>query len=340
LRPKPIATARAASAGLGLACLVAGAIGPADAGTLDVVRARGRLACGVSDGLRGFAESDATGRRRGFDIDFCKAVAAAALGDADKVDYVPLPTLDRFQSLIGRRIDLLARSSAWNMSRDIGLPLEFVGVSYYDGQGLMIPALYGANSPLQLGGATFCGLTGSTSETNVLSYYAKAGLEATYVPFVERAAARAAYAEGKCDVYTADRSALAAERSLLPNPDDHVILNDVISKEPLGPVTRDDDPAWTNLVRWTLFALINAEEAGLDAPSMATPADREEAMRFGEAAAALDLAPDWVVKVIAAVGSYREIFERNLGSETPLELSRGLNALWSEGGLLYAPPMQ
>ena len=325
-----------------LACLVvAGSlVTGACAGTLDDVRARGRLACGVSDGLRGFSEQDASGRWQGFDVDFCKAVAAAIFGNSSLVDYVPLPTLDRFQALIGRRIDLLARSSTWTMSRDIGLPLEFVGVSYYDGQGFMVPALYGVTSPLELGGASFCGLTGSISETNVGTYFARAGLQATYMPFVELAAARKAYAEGKCDVYTADRSVLAAERSLLPNPEDHVILNDVISKSPLGPVTRDDDPAWINLVRWTLFALINAEEAGLDAAAMATPGDREEAVRLGEAAAALDLAPDWVVNVLTSVGSYKDIFDRNLGSRTPLQLNRGLNALWSEGGLLYAPPMQ
>jgi general L-amino acid transport system substrate-binding protein len=312
----------------------------ASAGTLDEVRTRGRLVCGVSDGLRGFSEQHAAGRWQGFDVDFCKAVAAAVFGNPDKVDYVPVPPLDRFQALIDKRIDLLARNSTWTMSRDVGLPLEFAAVSYYDGQGFMVPALYGVTSPLELGGASFCVLTGTTSETNAVAYFARAGLAATFLPFVERAAARAAYAEGRCDVYTADRSALAAERSLLPRPDEHVILDDVISKEPLGPVTRDDDPAWTNLVRWTLFALINAEEAGLDAAAMATPADREEAVRLGEAAAALDLAPDWVVRVLESVGSYGEVFARNLGGETPLQLGRGLNALWSEGGILYAPPMQ
>jgi general L-amino acid transport system substrate-binding protein len=326
-----------AVAGATVACVLAG---NACATTLDEVRARGSISCGVSEALRGFSEKDASGRWQGFDADFCKAVAAAVFGDPAKVEYVPLPVLDRFQALIGKRIDLMARTSTWTMSRDIGLPLEFVAVSYYDGQGLMVPALYGATSPLELGGATFCGLTGTTSETNVLFYYARAGLEATYLPFVELAAARQAYVEGKCDVYTAAGSLLAAERSLLPLREDHVILDDLISKEPLGPVVRDDDAAWTNLVRWTLFALINAEEAGLDAASMATPADREEAIRMGEAAAALDLAPDWVVQVLRSVGSYKEIFDRNLGSETPLQLSRGLNALWSQGGILYAPPMQ
>ncbi len=323
---------------IGLA--ISGSLATAQAGTLDDVRTRGRLACGVGDSLRGFSEKDATGRWRGFDVDFCKAVAAAVLGDATKVDYVALSALDRFQALISGRIDVLAKSSAATMSRDIGLPLEFIGVSYYDGQGFMVPALYGVTSPLELGGASFCGLTGAISETNIGTYFARAGLDATYVPFVELAAARKAYAEGKCDVYTADRSTLAAERSLLAAPEDHVILDDLISKAPLGPVTRDGDPAWINLVRWTLNALINAEEDGLDAASMAVPADRADAMRLGEPAAALDLAPDWVVKVIASVGSYAEIFERNLGSQTPLELNRGLNALWSQGGILYAPPMQ
>lgn len=310
------------------------------AGTLDDVRARGKLVCGVSEGLPGFSEKDGSGAWRGFDVDFCKAVAAAVLGDVAKVEYLPLSAEARFEALTARRIDLLSRNSTWTMSRDLELGLEFAGICYFDGQGFLVPAIYGATSALQLDGANICVVSGTTSEQNAMAYFEKNRLKVSFLRFSERSAARAAYAAGKCDVFTGDRSALAAERSLLPVPEDHVILRDVISKEPLGPVTREGDPQWTGLVRWTLFALIEAEELGLNSKSVGT-AQSQKAISLGAPATrAIGLATDWLVKVIGGVGNYAEIFDRNLGAGTPLDLSRGLNALWTQGGLLYAPPMQ
>lgn len=313
--------------------------GAVHAGTLDDVRERGTLNCGVSEGLRGFSERDETGAWAGFDVDFCKAVAAAVLGDAEKVEYVSLSAETRFGALTDKRIDLLSRNSTWTMARDLEQGLEFAGVSYYDGQGFLIPTLFGAISPLELDGATVCLVSGTTTEANVTAYFEAAGMSVSVLPFDERPEARAAYEAGQCDAYTADRSALAAERSLLAVPEDHVILKDVISKEPLGPVTRDGDQEWTSLVRWTLFALIDAEERGLDSASM-SGAKADEARRIGApAVAAFGLEEDWLVNVLAAVGNYAEIFEGHLGEDTPMQLSRGVNALWNQGGLLYAPPM-
>jgi general L-amino acid transport system substrate-binding protein len=298
------------------------------------------LICGVSEGLPGFSERDTSGAWHGFDVDFCKAVAGAVLGEVGKVEYRPLSAENRFDALKNGEIDLLSRNSTWTMSRDLGLGVAFAGISYFDGQGFLMPALVGATSPLQFDGASICLVTGTTTEQNAARYFARHGLRVTFVRFTERAAARGAYASGKCDVFTGDRSALAAERSLLAKPEDHVILSDVISKEPLGPVTRKGDDQWIGLVRWTLFALINAEEQGLDSKTVVTSL-RQTAIDMGAPAVkALGLSDDWLVKVIGGVGNYSEIFDHNLGSDTPLALRRGMNALWTEGGLLYAPPMQ
>jgi general L-amino acid transport system substrate-binding protein len=316
------------------------ATGGAIAGTMDDVRTRGRLTCGVSEGLPGFSEKDNSGVWRGFDVDFCKAVAGAVLGDTARVEYLPLSADARFGALRDRRIDLLSRNSTWTMSRDLELGVEFAGINYFDGQGFLAPALFGATSPLQLNGAKICVISDTTSKSNATAFFRKSNLEVTFLEFAERSAARTAYAAGKCDVFTGDRSALAAERSLLSRPQDHVILRDVISKEPLGPATRKDDQKWTDLVRWTLFALINAEELGLNSRSVVT-SQRQLALELAAPAVrALGLSDDWLIKVIGGVGNYAEIFERNLGQDTPLALSRGMNALWKEGGLLYAPPMQ
>ena len=312
----------------------------AAAGTLDDVRSRDKLICGVSEGLPGFSEKNGSGVWRGFDVDFCKAVAAAVLGDTAKVEYVPLTADVRFNALTDRRIDLLSRNSTWTMSRELELGIEFVGISYFDGQGFLVPTLLGATSALQLDGAKICVGSGTTSEQNAAEFFQSKKLKVSFLRFTEGSDARAAYASEKCDVFTADRSALAAARSLLPVPQNHVILRDVISKEPLGPATRKDDPKWIGLVRWTLFALINAEELGLDSKSIAN-GQRQRAIELGAPATrSLGLSNDWLVKVIGGVGNYAEIFERNLGENTPLALTRGVNALWTQGGLLYAPPMQ
>lgn len=334
--------------------LVAGALwlaftGVAAAATLDDVRARDRLICGVSEGLPGFSDRDEAGAWHGFDVDFCRAVAAAVLGDSDKIDYVALSATDRFEALQNGRIDLLSRNSTWTMSRDLGLGIEFTGIAYYDGQSFLANAVDGMTSALELLGARICVVSGTTTEDNAAEYFARNAIDVTFVRYSKRADARDAYTSGQCDVFTADRSALAAERSLLANPDDHVILPEVISKEPLGPVTREGDAAWTGLVRWTLYGLINAEERGLTAAEIAPVAGfalaaakdiRSEAIKLGKPASqSLDLPEDWLAVVIGSVGNYREIFDRNLGEDTPLAIGRGINALWTEGGILYAPPM-
>ena len=309
------------------------------AGTLSDIRTRGKLICGVSEGLPGFSEKNASGVWRGFDVDFCKAVASALLGKDAKVEYVSLSADARFDALRNRRVDLLSRNSTWTMSRDLALGIEFAGIGYFDGQGFLVPALFGATSPLQLDGARICVVSSTTSESNAAAFFQEKKLKVSFLRFAKRAEARAAYAAQDCDVLTGDRSALAAERSLLRKPQDHSILRDIISKEPLGPVTREDDLEWIGLVRWTLFALINAEELGLTSTSVATK-HRQQAVKLGAPAAkSFGLADDWLVTVIDGVGNYAEIFDRNLGPDTPLELSRGMNALWTKGGLLYAPPM-
>ena len=333
-----------AAALVGLAAL-AGWPGAASAGTLDQVRAAGRLHCGVSEGLPGFSDKDASGAWHGFDVDFCRAVAAAVLADPDKVDYMPLDANERFDALTSGKIDLLSRNSTWTMSRDLGLHVDFAGISYYDGQGFLAQALDGFTSALQLDSARICVIEGTTTQSNAAAWFASKHMKVSFVTYATRQEARSAYAAHDCDVFTADRSALAAERSLLPVPADHIILPEVISKEPLGPVTRDDDRAWSDLVRWTLFSLIDAEESGLsssglDAHAIGGSAQRQHAMEMGKPAAdAFGLADDWFAVVVGRVGNYGEIFERNLGEASPLGIRRGLNALWSQGGILYAPPM-
>lgn len=323
------------------ALLAAAAACGAQAGTIDDVRARGVLNCGVSEGLPGFSQTDSSGTWRGFDVDICRALAAAVLGDPAKVNYSPQSTASRFDALADGEIDVLSRNSTWTMSRDATLGLEFAGIAYYDGQSFMAPASYGMRSALELFGARICVITATTTEDNAAEFFGSKGIDVTFMRFDSRAEARQAYAEEKCDAITADRSALAAERSLMDKPDDHIVLPEVISKEPLGPVTRDDDSAWTDVVRWTLYGLINAEEQGLTSAAVTSAEpSRDKATGLGRpAAAALGLDDDWLAKAIASVGNYGEIFERNLGVDTPLGIERGINAPWNAGGILYAPPM-
>jgi len=317
---------------------VAGAA--ANAATVDDVRARGVLNCGVNEGLPGFSEPDPSGEWHGFDVDICRAISAAIFGAPDKVNYVTVSTAGRFDALANGDIDVLSRNSTWTMTRDATLGLDFAGVAYYDGQGFMVRADYGMRSALELVGARICFITATTTEQNAAEFFGSRGIDVTFMPFDTRAEAHQAYVEEKCDAMTADSSALAAERSRMPTPNDHVVLPEIISKEPLGPVTRDDDPAWTDLVRWTLFGLINAEEQGLTASALGADAGRARAAALGKpAAAALKVDEDWLANVIAGVGNYGEIFARNLGVDTPLEIERGINAPWNAGGILYAPPM-
>ncbi|MDP1736725.1 MAG: amino acid ABC transporter substrate-binding protein [Caulobacter sp.] len=317
--------------------------------TLAAVRARGVLRCGVNPGLSGFAFADSAGRWRGFDVDFCRAVAAAVLGDPDKVAFIPLTNDRRLTALKAGTVDLLSRNTSWTFSRDAGEGVDFAGVSYYDGQGFLAARDLDLQGAADLSGAKICVQTGSTSELNLRDWFKARSINWTPVlaPTLERA--RQDYERGVCDVLSADISALASARATLPDQNAHVLLSDVISKEPMGPVVRQGDPGWTDIVRWTLNALILAEEFGVTK-------DNAEAMRKESASAEvrrllgteagygrmLGLDDDWAYRAIRAVGAYDEVFARNLGRDSALKLERGDNALWTARprGLLYAPPLR
>jgi len=320
---------------------------PSVAGTLDDVRARGTLRCGVNPGLQGFAAKTADGAWAGFDVDFCRAVAAAALGDPAKVEFVPLNTQERFAKLSSGDVDLLSRNTTWTMEREAKLGLRFVGISYHDGQGFIIKKLLGVTSAYNLSGAAICFLTGTTTQANVEDFFREH--EMTFVPvtFSSIDELVKAFDEGQCDTYSADLSQLYAVRLRLATPDDSIVLPDAISREPLGPAVRQGDDQWFSIVRWTLFALINAEEfevtaAGVDqlAKESKKPAVRRLLGLEGTFGADLGLDPDWAARAIKSVGNYGEMFERNLGTGSPLAIARGINALWNAGGLLYAPPVR
>lgn len=312
----------------------------AAAATLDTVKKRGKLVCGVSEGLPGFSAPDGTKTWRGFDVDICRAVSAAIFGAPDKVDYVPLTASARFEALTSGKIDLLSRNTTWTLSRDVELGLEFVGVTYYDGQGFMTRAENGLSSALQLNSARICILAGTTSVDNARAYFEGHGIKVELKEFDKREDALQAYDRRDCDALSADRSALASQRSSLKDADDHVLLPEVISKEPLGPVVRQDDPAWAELVRWVVFLLINAEEAGWSSADVAAKPDASPISVPGAVNARLGLDANWPRAVIGAVGNYAEIFQNNVGEDSPLRIKRGINALWSRGGILYAPPMR
>lgn len=327
-----------------LTCAMAGA---AFAGTLDDVKARGVLNCGVNPGLQGFAAKAADGQWAGFDVDFCKAVAAAALGDAAKVAFVPVNAQERFEKLKSGAIDLLARNTTWTMERETKLPLRFAGISYHDGQGFIVKKLLGVTSALNLTGAAICFLSGTTTQANVEDFFREKEMSFAPVMFDKLDDLVKAFDEGKCDTYTADMSQLYAVRLRLANPDDSLVLPDVISKEPLGPAVRQGDEQWFNIVRWTLYALINAEEmevtaAGAD--DLKATSRHANVRRLlgaeGTFGADMGLDADWALRAIKAVGNYAEIFNRNLGKDTPLAIERGINGLWNAGGLLYAPPVR
>jgi general L-amino acid transport system substrate-binding protein len=322
---------------------------PAESPTLKEVRRRGVLNCGVNPSLPGFAFPDVRGQWRGFDVDICRAVAAAVLGDAQKVRFVTVDGQDRFSSLQEGRIDLLARNTSWTFSRDAGLGLDFAAVTYFDGQGFLAPRSLGLASAEELSGARICVQDGTSSEENLAEYFGARGIRVRPMPFPSEEEARRQYEAQACDVLTADISALAAARSVTPNPNAHAILPDVISKEPLGPVVRQNDPVWTDIVRWTVYATVLAEELGVtsktveEARETATdPQTRRLLGVEGELGRLLGLSPDWAFQVVRQVGAYHEIFQRGVGLDSPLKLDRGLNALWTapKPGLLYAPPLR
>jgi len=331
------------------ALTVAGlAAGASAAATLDDVKARGKLNCGVTTGLVGFAAPDANGVWEGFDVAVCRAVAAATLGDPQAVEFVPTTGKTRFTALASGEVDMLARNTTWTFSRDTDLKFDFVGVNYYDGQGFMVPKALGVSSAKELDGATVCIQTGTTTELNLADFFRKNNMSYEPVPIETNAEAQQQYLAGACDVYTTDASGLAATRAAFETPGDHILLPEIISKEPLGPLVRHGDNDWGDIVRWTLNALISAEELGVTSANVnelaATAGDNPEINRLlgteGNLGEMIGLNPDWAVRAIAAVGNYGEVFEKNIGEKTPIALSRGLNAQWTEGGLLYSPPFR
>lgn len=315
-------------------------------GTLDAVEERGLLRCGVNGEVPGLSHQDDNGTWSGLDVDFCRAVAAAALGDAERVRFVPLATAERLDALAQDRIDLLARNTSWTLSRDLSHGMTFVGVLYFDGQGFMVPRETGIVSTLELSGKPVCALANSTSPDNARRYFARHRMSFELARFDTLRAAERAYLAGDCVALTTDQTQLHALRSTLSDPRAHRILPEVVSKEPLSPAVRKGDARWLDIVRWTLFALINAEELGLTSANVARAAEQaeSEAVRLlldteAETAKSLGLKPGWSQRVITQVGNYGELFDRNLGAHSHLKLQRGLNALWNEGGLLFAPPV-
>ncbi|MGB3409235.1 MAG: amino acid ABC transporter substrate-binding protein [Jannaschia sp.] len=320
----------------------------ASAATLDDIKARGSLNCGVNTGVPGFAEPDANGEWQGFDVAICRAVAAAVLGDPTAITFISTTGKTRFTALASGEIDMLARNTTWTFSRDTDLKFDFVGVNYYDGQGFIVPKALGVSSAAELDGATICIQTGTTTELNLADYFRVNNMSYEPVPIETEAEARTQLLAGACDVYTTDASALAAVRVTYPAPDDFVILPEIISKEPLGPVVRHGDSEWGDIVRWTYYALVAAEQYGVTQENVeqlaAAPGDNPEVNRMlgteGELGAMIGLGNTWAKDAIAAVGNYGEIFARNIGEDTPVQLARGLNALYTDGGLQYAPPFR
>jgi general L-amino acid transport system substrate-binding protein len=322
------------------------AAGAASAGTVDDVKARGTLKCGVNAGLAGFAAPDANGRWEGFDVAYCRALAAAVLGDPEKVEFTPTTTETRFTALVSGEIDVLARNSTWTFTRDVDLKLDFIGVNYYDGQGFMVSKDLGVTSAKELDGATVCIQTGTTTELNLADFFKTNGMSYQPVPIQTEAEARQQFLGGACDAYTTDASGLAAARSGYPNPENYIILPEIISKEPLGPVVRHGDNQWADIGRWTFNALVSAEELGVTKANLdemkgsQNPEIRRLLGVEGSLGKMFGLNDDWAYNAIKAGGNYGEIFAATIGEGTPSNLARGLNGQWTNGGLLYSPPFR
>ncbi len=322
---------------------------PAHAGkTLDAIKARGQVVCGVNTGLAGFSAADAQGNWSGLDVDVCRAIAAAVLGDGNKVKWVPLNAQQRFTALQSGEVDVLSRNTTWTLTRDASLGLEFTGTTYYDGQGFMVPVKSKIKSAKQLKGATVCVQSGTTTEKNLTDFSRANNLNIKPVVFEKLEAAENAYFSGRCVSYTTDASGLASTRNkIAKNPADHVILPELISKEPLGPAVRRGDDEWFTIVKWVVFGLVEAEEYGVNQANvekMAAESQDPVVMRLTgkseDMGKLMGLDKNWLVNAIKAVGNYGEIFERNVGPKTPLNLPRGINNLWSKGGIMYAPPVR
>jgi len=335
--------------GLGVVAATAALLSvPAHAGkTLDAIKSRGQLVCGVNEGLAGFSSADSQGKWSGLDVDACKAIAAAILGDANKVKWVPLNAQQRFTALQSGEIDILSRNTTWTLTRDASLGLEFTGVTYYDGQGFMVPAKLNLKSAKQLKGATVCVQSGTTTEKNLTDFSRANNLNIKPVVFEKQEAATGAYFSGRCVAFTTDASGLASVRNKdAKNPADHVILPDLISKEPLGPVVRRGDDEFFTIAKWVGFALIEAEDYGItqaNVDKMMTSDNPAVGRILGsteDTGKLLGLDKNWAANAIKAVGNYGEMFDRNVGPKSALGLPRGLNNLWSNGGIMYAPPIR
>lgn len=320
----------------------------ATGGTLDEVKTRGALNCGVNTGLVGFASKDAAGVWQGFDVGLCRAVAAAVLGDPNAVNFIETTAATRYRVLNAGEADLLARNTTWSFTTDVDLKVDFAGINYYDGQGFMVPKALGLSSARELDGRKICVQEDTTSAMNVAEYFKRYEMTYEAIPVAGTAEAQSLYLEGACEVYSSDASQLAAIRATFAAPADHVLLEDIISKEPLGPVVRHGDDDWADLVRWVLNALIAAEELGvnsanvdeLKAQGTTTPEVNRLLGLEGLMGEMLGLDADWAVRAIKAGGNYGELFAKNIGETTPIGLSRGLNLQWTEGGLLYSPPFR
>ena len=333
---------------LGVSSAIAGSHGS----TLDLVKDRGLLKCGSNTGLAGFGLPNDDGVWEGIDVDVCRAVAAAVFGDASKVEYVPTTSKVRFTVLQSGEVDMLSRNTTWTLQRDVELGLEFVGVNYYDGQGFMVRKDLGVSSATELDGASVCIQVGTTTEMNLADYFAGNGMSYEAVPVETNSEADAAYTAGRCDVYTTDASGLYASRAGYPDPSAHVVMPEIISKEPLGPSVRHGDSAWADIVRWSLNAMIIGEELGITSANVdeMKSSKNPEVLRLlgvnqvGDTGAGygqwLNLSDDWAYNIIQQVGNYSESFEKHIGPNTPINIQRGLNALYKDGGILYAPPFR
>ena len=329
-----------------LAAVLGAAASAATAQTLNTVKSRGVLNCGANGTLAGFGLPDAQGRWTGLDVDFCKAMAAAIFNDPNKVKFVPLTAKDRFTALQSGEVDLLARNTTWTSSRDTTLGLNFTGVNYYDGQGFMVRKALKVNSALELNDAAVCVQQGTTTELNLADYFRANKMKLKTVTFATADEAIKAYDAGRCDAYTTDASGLAGERLRLVNANDHIVLPEIISKEPLGPSVRHGDDQWFDIVRWTHFAMINAEELGItranvdDQMKSTNPDVKRLLGTEGKHGEGLGLTNDWAYRIVKHVGNYGETFERNVGQGSNLKINRGVNALWNKGGLQFAPPIR
>ncbi|MFN2360216.1 MAG: amino acid ABC transporter substrate-binding protein [Marinobacter sp.] len=332
--------------GAALLCSVFAASAVSAATTLESVKEKGNLQCGVTTGLPGFSQPDDKGNWTGIDVDTCRAVAAAIFGDPGAVEFTPLTAKERFTALQSGEIDMLSRNTTWTLTRDASLGLNFAGTNYYDGQGFLVNKDLGVDEASQLDGATICIQSGTTTELNLADYFRAKGMEFEALVFDTSEQTVQGFASGRCDVLTSDRSQLAALRTKLSEPDSAKILPDTISKEPLGPVVRQGDDQWFNIVKWVLSLQINAEELGVSSSNLEEmkKSDNPNIQRLlgtdGDMGAKLGLPDDFGAAVIEGVGNYAEMYDRNVGPDTPLGLDRGINALWTDGGVLYAPPVR